>query len=89
MRAQNAMFHHGCQRRGHNHAGEHRLVQAADQFFQREGDGGNGRVKGRGDARRHSHRGHAPAILGAEPGNAREKAAYPGADLHSRAFHAQ
>jgi hypothetical protein len=53
-----------AKRGGHNHAGEHGLVQVADQFFQGEGDGGNGRVEGRGDARRHAHGSHAAVFLG-------------------------
>jgi hypothetical protein len=87
--AQKVMFHNGGEGGCHNHPRQHGLVQAADQLFEREGDRGNGCVEGRGNARRHAHRGHAPLVLGAETGHAREETAHPGADLHGRTLHPQ
>ena len=87
--AQNRVFDDSRQRGGDNHAGKHGLVEVADQFFKREGYGGNRRVKGRGDARRHAHGSHAAGVLGAEPGHARQHAADARAHLHRRSFKAQ
>jgi hypothetical protein len=87
--AEDGVLDHGSEGRGHNDAGEHGLVQVADQLFKREGDGGDGRIEGGGDARRHADRGHAPAVLGAEPGSAGQHAADAGADLHRGPFKAQ
>ncbi len=53
--AENAVLYDGRQRRSNNDPCEHRLVKAANQFFERERDGGNGRIKCGGDARGHSH----------------------------------
>ena len=53
--AEDSVFDHGSQRGSHNDSGEHGLVEAADQFLKREGDGGNGRIEGRGDAGGHAH----------------------------------
>ena len=83
------MFDHGRQRRGDNHAGEHGLVEVADQFLKREGNGRNGRVKGSGNARRHAHGGHAAGVLGAEPGQPGQHAADARANLHRRPFKAE
>ena len=87
--AQNRVFDNGGQRGGDNDAGEHGLVEVADQFLKGEGDGGNGRVKGSGDARRHAHGSHAAGVLGAESGQAGQHAADARAHLHRRSFKAQ
>jgi hypothetical protein len=49
------VFDNCGERCGDNDAGEHGLVEVADQFLEGEGDGGNWRVKGSGDACRHAH----------------------------------
>ena len=89
VRSKDGMLNHGRESGGHNHAGEHGLVQIADQLLQGEGDGGDGRVEGCGNARRHAHGSHAPRVLGAEPRQARKDAADPRADLHGGPFQAQ
>ena len=53
--AQDRMFDNSRQRGGDNDAGEHGLVEVADQFLKSEGNSGDGRVKGSGDASRHTH----------------------------------
>ena len=86
---QNRVFDNGGQRGGHNDAGEHGLVEVADQFLKREGDRGNGRIKGSGDARCHTHGSQAAGVLGAKPGQAGQHAADTRTDLHGGSFQAQ
>ena len=79
----------GSQGGGDDDAGEHGLVEVADQFFKREGNGGDGSVEGGGNAGGHADGGHATAVLGAEPGSAGQHAADAGADLNGRSLKAQ
>ena len=81
--AEDAVLHNSGQRGGDDDAGEHGLVEVADQFFKRESDGGDGRVEGRGNAGCHADRGQAAAVLGAEAGGASQHAADACANLHS------
>ena len=83
------MFHNGRKCCRDDNAGKHGLVEVADQFFQCECDRGDGCVEGSGDAGCHANRGHAAAVLRAQPRRARHQAADAGADLHGRSFKAQ
>src|SRR5579863_1376942 len=68
---------------------QHCLVEVADQLFQSEGDGGDGRIESCRDAGRHADRGHAAAILGAQTRRTSQQAADTGTDLYRRAFQAE
>ena len=87
--AEDTVFDDGGQCGGDDDAGEHGLVEVADQLFERKGDGGDGRVEGRGDAGRHADRGQAAAVFGAETGGAGQHAADAGANLHGWALQAE
>ena len=87
--AEDRVLDNGGERRGHDDAGEHGLIKVSDQFLKGEGDGGDGRVECCRDAGRHSHRGQAAAVFGAEPGDAGQRAADAGTDLHGRPLEAK
>jgi hypothetical protein len=46
MPPQDAALDGGCDGACDNHSGEHRLIQVADDFFQRKGHGGNRGIEG-------------------------------------------
>jgi len=80
------VFDNSRQRGSDDYAGEHGLIEVADQLLQGKGDGSNGRVKGSGDARRHAHGSHPAGILGAESSQAGQHAADSCAHLHRGPF---
>src|SRR4051812_6357889 len=89
MLSENTALHGGGERGSNNDSGKNSLVEIADDFFYRKGDGRDRCVESCGDSRGDSYREHPAVSLPGEAEYPREQTGDASADLHGGAFASQ